>query len=161
MRARSPSVVLVLAAMVSFAGCGSSDEGASSDASSKALTRTELATKADAICQTAKTDALAVDQPKDFATNPKAAATYLTAVQKITRKEQTDLAALTPDDEAKADYDAMVKSQGALADLLDGVVEKANAEDESGLQDLARSAELSKPFVAAATKIGAKGCAAG
>lgn len=159
--ARAPLSLLAVAATLAFAGCGGSDEASGDSGSSDTLPRAELATKADAICETAKQDSLKVTQPTDFATDPAAAAGYLSKIQVITRTEQTDLAALKPDADAKADYDAMVAAQGKLAGLLDGVVTKAKAKDASGLQDLAKGADLSKPFIAAATKIGAKGCAAG
>jgi hypothetical protein len=149
MNARAPFSFLALATSFAIAGCGGSD----------GLAKADLAKKADAICATAKADSLKLKQPTDFATNPSAAATYLEKVSALTHKESDDLAALTPADDVKADYDALVAAEKKLVTGLDGVVAKAKAKDASGLKDL--SALDPKDFVAASNKIGAKGCAAG
>ena len=58
---RTLTACLIVAARTALAGCGSSSSG---------LSKSELASKADAICSSYTKSASAIPQPKDFVTNP-------------------------------------------------------------------------------------------
>lgn len=159
MNVRMPLTLLALTATLGLAACGS-DSSSSSDTLSEA----DLAKQADAICKTAATAGGKLTPPSDFGganSDPAAAADYLGKLVPITRKESDDLAALKPADDVKDDYQAFVDKEKQLADFLDGVYAKAKAKDASGIQDLAKAPQLGQEFSAAATKVGATGCATG
>jgi hypothetical protein len=154
---RTPLTILAAAAALGLAACGSSGGG-----SSDTLAKTDLAKKADAICQTAIAAARKIQAPPGFGTTagaPQEAAAYLEKVRPITQREVNDLAALKPADDVKADFQDMVAKEKTVAAYLDGLIAKAKASDPTGLQDLAKSPTVGKPFAAAARKIGANGCA--
>ncbi|WP_354700755.1 hypothetical protein DSM112329_01042 [Paraconexibacter sp. AEG42_29] len=157
MNLRKPLTILATAAALGLVACGGDDE-------SSGLSKADLAKQADVICQTAKTASLKITAPADFGqptSDPAEAAAYLEKIAPITRKEATDLKALEPADDVKADWDAFTAKESELADFLDGLLAKAKAKDESGLKDLERVPQLGAEFSAAATKIGASGCAKG
>jgi hypothetical protein len=142
-----------------LAACGGGDDSSSSD---KALSKSELATRADAICQARDAAAEKVKPPADFGqpnSDPVAAATYLEQLAAITRKEATDLKAVTPEDAAKADWAGLVTEGEALATFLDGLVAKAKAKDASGIDDIPKLDPIAQRFKAAAQKVGSKDCA--
>jgi hypothetical protein len=157
MNPRIPLVTLVAAMTLGLTACGSSGDG-----SSGGLAKADLAKQADAICQTAVTAAGKIQAPAGFGTRqgpPQEAAAYLGKIAPITHNEADDLAALKPADDVKADYADMVAGERKLASFLDGLIAKAKAADPSGLDDLKRSVDVAKPFVAAANKVGASVCA--
>jgi septal ring factor EnvC (AmiA/AmiB activator) len=154
---RSATIVLIaVAACLGLAACGGSDDSSSSDDGT--LSRTELAKKADAICQTGEDDAEAVTAPADFSDANDAAA-YFGEIVPLHQKQTDALAALKPDDEAKADWDAFMATQLANQELLDTILAKAKAKDASGQQDLQQFTEKAKQFAAAAKKVGSDVCA--
>lgn len=128
--------------------------------SSSGLARTELSAAADAICKTASDASKEIEAPASF-DDPTTAAAYFNKIAPLTQTETDALAALEPDDEAKADFDAFIETQKAANELLKTITEKANNADASGMEDLAKIQPAGEAFAAAATKLGATGCAAG
>lgn len=158
-------LLIALVACPSLAACGGSDDKSSSDSSGgsastsdSGLSRTELATKADAICKTGEDDAATVTAPSDFS-DATAAEDYFAKVVPLHQKQTDALAALSPDDEAKADWDAFIKTQNDNQALLDSILAKAKAKDPSGEKDIEQIVPLAQKFSAAATKLGSSGCA--
>jgi hypothetical protein len=158
MNARIPLTALATTAALALVACGgSSDSG---------LSKTDLAKKADSICKTASDAAGKLSAPADFGqpnSNAAAAASYLGKLAPITKQESDDLAALKPADAAKTGWGAFVAKEKQLSRFLDGVLAKAKAkaQDASGIDDLAKVPQLGSEFTAAATKVGATGCAKG
>lgn len=147
--------LLALIACLGLAACGESDDTSSADSG---LAKSELAAKADAICKTGEADAAAVESPKDFS-DATAAAAYFEQIVPLHQKQTDALAALKPDDDAKADWDAFMKTQNENQQLLDTILAKAKAKDPSGQEDLKKFTTSSQKFAAAATKVGSAQCA--
>jgi len=155
---RKATIVLIaVAACLGLAACGGSDDKSSS-ASEDTLSRSELATKADAVCKTGEADAAGVTAPSDFS-DASAAKSYFEKVVPLHQKQTDGLAALKPDDEAKADWDAFMKTQNDNQVLLDTILAKAKAKDPSGEKDLQQIAPKAQLFATAAKKIGSTECA--
>jgi septal ring factor EnvC (AmiA/AmiB activator) len=150
---------IALAAVVAGFGltaCGSSSDDSSSDDGT--LSRSELATKADAICKTGENDVKTVTAPANVADANDAAA-YFGEIVPLHQKQTDALAALKPDADAKADWDAFMAAQNADQQLLDSILAKAKAKDASGQADLQKIAPQAQKFAAAARKLGAEQCA--
>ena len=122
------------------------------------LSRDELAAKADVICKTGETAAQAVTAPSSFA-DADAAAAYFEKIVPLHQKQTDDLAALEPDDEAKADWDAFMATQNENNELLKTILAKAKAKDATGQKDLQKFTKNAQAFAAAATKLGSSECA--
>jgi hypothetical protein len=152
---RTTIVLMAIAACLGLAACGSSDDSSSDDGT---LSRSELAKKADAICKTGEKDAEAVKAPASF-DDANDAAAYFEAIVPLHQKQTDSLAALKPDDGAKADWAAFMATQNANQALLDTILAKAKAKDPTGQQDLQKFTTQSQAFAAAAKKIGSTGCA--
>ena len=154
---RRTTIALIAAvASLGLAACGSSDDSSSSDDGT--LSRSELAAKADAICKTGEDAVNTVTAPDNVADASDAEA-YFAKVVPLHQKQTDDLAALEPDDEAKADWEAFMAAQTADQELLDTILAKAKAKDPSGQEDLKKVAPQAEAFAAAAKKIGANVCA--
>lgn len=147
--------LIALTASFGLAACGGGSDESSSD---DGLSRAELASKADAICKTGETDAEAVDAPASF-DDANVAAEYFGKIVPLHQKQTDDLAALKPDAEAKADWDAFMATQNANQQLLDTILAKAKAKDPSGQRDLAEFQTKSQAFATAAKKLGSEECA--
>jgi hypothetical protein len=152
---RATIVLVAAAACLTLMACGDSDDGSSDGGG---LSRSELAAKADTICKMGENDAGAVTAPASFE-DPDTAAGYFEKIVPLHQKQTDGLAALEPDDEAKADWDAFMKAQNANQQLLDTILAKAKAKDASGQQDLQQFTVKSQEFAAAAKKIGSEECA--
>ena len=87
------------------------------------------------------------------------AAKYFEEIVPLHQKQTDSLAALKPDADAKADWDAFMATQNANQELLDTILAKAKAKDATGQQDLQKFTTQSQAFAAAAKKIGSSGCA--
>ncbi|HEX6391103.1 MAG TPA: hypothetical protein VFZ89_16705 [Solirubrobacteraceae bacterium] len=149
---------ILLAAALGLAACGGDDD-------SGGLSKTDLATKADAICKEATTAARQLKVPPDFAqpnSNSVALAEYLSKLVPITSKQAADLAALKPADDVKQQWDAFTAKEQELSDYLKKVLTKAQANDPSALTDLQQDVpRLGQEFTTMAGQLGARGCASG
>ena len=152
---KATMVLVAAAACLTLAACGDSDDTSSDDG---ALSRSELAAKADTICKTGETDAETVTAPASFEDADTAAA-YFEKIVPLHQKQTDGLAALEPDADAKADWDAFMAAQNANQKLLNTILAKAKAKDASGQQDLQQFTVKSQEFAAAAKKIGSEECA--
>ena len=143
---------IAVALSLGLAACGGSskDDGE--------LARTELATKADAICLEGEKAAQAITAPADFS-DPVVAAAYFEKVVPLNQKQTDDLVALDPADDVKADWAAVIAKQNEGNDLLKQIRDKAKAKDRSGLADLKTFESVVVAFGTAAKKIGADDCA--
>jgi len=152
---RTTIALIVAVASLGLAACGSSDDSSSDDGT---LSRSELADKADAICKAGEDAAKTVTAPANVADASDAEA-YFAKIVPLHQTQTDDLAALKPDDEAKADWEAFMAAQQADQKLLDTILAKAKAKDASGQADLQKLAPQGAKFSAAAKKIGADVCA--
>jgi hypothetical protein len=153
MNSRSIVAATALATTVglTLSACGGGSSG---------LTRTALATKADAICKSvnAKLDAIPAPSESGIQDAPTAAA-YFDKLLPIVTSAQSQVEALKPDGDAKADWDAFVAAEAASTNLLKTVDAKAHAADRTGLTDLQTDGPKTDAAVnAAAQKIGATSC---
>ena len=155
----SAMAVAVLSA--GLAACGSSSNNkSSSSGSGPALAKGALIAKANAICLATQTAARKVKAPASLQ-NPTVAAKYLDKIAPITAKETTDLQALKPADEVKADYTAFLAAQNAANSLIQTIKHKADTKDASGLKDLQKAAGTGQKVADTANKLGATTCAGG
>src|SRR5581483_8933150 len=119
-----------------------------------------LATKADAQCTAYTKAATAVPQPKDFATNPVAAAAYLDKLKPLVAAQERAMLALKPDSSAKPLWDRFVAAGEHTTNLFNDAVAKAHAKDRTGLVDIQQLAEYKTTVVnPLATQLGASVCA--
>jgi len=150
MNRRTATVVLLAGLSAGLVACGGSD--------GDALSRAELAARADAICMTGEREAERVKPPADFA-DPAASFEYFAKIVPLHQKQTDSLAALEPDEDAKADWDALIAAQRRNNELLIVIRDKAKAKDRSAAADLRTFSASSRRFAAAAAKVGSKECA--
>ena len=110
------------------------------------LSRSELAAKADAICKTGERDAEGIQAPADFE-DPEAAFAVLRE-DRPAAPEADRFASRrsSPDDDAKADWDAFIAAQQRNNELLIAIRDKAKAKDRSAVDEL-RSFTQNQPAV--------------
>lgn len=152
MNRRAMIVVLAATASLGLASCGDDDKD-------ERLSKSELADKADKICETAKNASREVTAPEDLLTDPKAAEAYFDKIVPITQKQTDDLAALKPAQEIQTDWNQFVNSQKQANATLKIIRDKAEAKDPTGVRDLAKSQRVREKFAAEAEVIGASTCA--
>jgi hypothetical protein len=148
---KTVSTMLTAVAALGVIACG----GSSDDK----LSRSELADNANKTCAKYQAQLRAVREPADI-TDATQAASYFRSVQRIGHKARGELTKLKPADDVKADYDAYLAAQAEGMRLLDTLLNKAEARDRSGLQDLQKLVPLGKKTSAAASKAGLTTCAA-
>jgi hypothetical protein len=146
----------VAATSVGLAACGSSSDSSGSSSGS-GLSRTAIASKANAICKKAQTDAQAIEAPASY-DDPAVAAQYFDQVAPITDAETKALLALEPADDVKADFTALTDAQTEANTLLQTIKQKADTKDATGLDDLKKVQPAGDKVAAAAEKLGAKSC---
>jgi hypothetical protein len=144
---------LTIVACLGLVACGGDDD--------KKLSKADLAKKANQICQKARDDSDAIDQPSDLFQNPVAAASYFTKVEPVLKKRTDELAKLKPDDDIKAAWTQFVARQKQAYDVIVTVRDKAKAKDASGVQDLAKASRIDAKLVPEAAAVGATQCARG
>jgi hypothetical protein len=108
-------VVALALANLLLAGCGG-------------MSKEELVSKANAICQKAESDFDKVKQPSSLS-DPAAASKYFDQLVPIAEKQLNDLRALEPPDEIKANYDAFVAANDRFVKQLKELVAAAKAKD--------------------------------
>jgi hypothetical protein len=115
---------------IALTGCGSSG--------SSGLSKDQLASKANAACTVYTKAASAIPQPKDFATNPVAAAAYLDKLKPLAATEEQAMLALKPDGSAQALWERFIAAGRHTTSLFNDADAKAHAKDRTGLVDLER-----------------------
>jgi hypothetical protein len=140
------------AGAIALAGCGSSGNSG--------LSKQQLADKANAQCIAYAKAATAIPQPKDFATNPVAAAAFLDKVKPLVAAQERAMLALKPDSSAKALWDQFVAAGKHMTALFYDADAKAHAKDRAGLTDLAQfAAYKTSKADPLARQLGATACA--
>jgi hypothetical protein len=152
MHRKAMIVLLALAAGLGLAACGGSSKKDSG------LSKSALASKANAICKAATASLSSVDAPGDI-NDPAAAAKYFGQVAPLHQKETDQLAALKPADAAKADWTAFMARQNANNALLKTILTKAQNKDASGLDDVKKLDAYNTSYGVVAKKVGATQCA--
>jgi hypothetical protein len=140
----------VTALGVSVAGCSSS----------KPLSKADLDTKANALCQAAGNKIKTIPTPSNIRDATQAAA-YFDKVVPIITDVTNSLANLKPADDVKADWNAFITAQKAETAAFVSIQHKADVKDSSGLTDLEKVPPLDQAVNAAATTVGATGCSDG
>jgi hypothetical protein len=152
------TTVLAATGAIAIAGCGGSSSSSSS--SSSGLTKEQLAARADAQCIAYRKAATAIPQPKDFATNPVAAAAFLDKLKPLVAAQERAMLALKPDSSAKALWDRFVAAGEHATALFYDADAKAHAKDRRGLLDLEElAAYKTRTADPIATQLGATACA--
>jgi hypothetical protein len=137
---------------IALAGCGSSGNSG--------LSKSELASKADAQCTAYTKAATAIPQPKDFVTNPVSAAAYLDKLKPLVAAQEKAMLALKPDSSAKPLWDRFIAAGKHTTALFYDADAKAHAKDRAGLTDLEQLAAYKTGTVnPIATQLGATACA--
>ncbi len=145
---------LACALALGLAACGGDDD----DGGGGSLSKADLSKQANTICAKYDKEAEKVKQPTNIA-NANEAAPYFRSISDIGAKRQDELEALKPADDVKADYDAFIKAQKDLVELVDQIATAAEAKDaQKGAQLLQQAQTLDKPSEDAAKKIGASSC---
>jgi Putative metallopeptidase len=153
MRSRGMGSAAVAMATIVLAGCGGS--GGSSD-----LSKSELASRANAICASSTAAVNKIPAPADFSSNAVAAAAYLDKVVRLEQSGVNQLKGLKPASDVKAGYEAYLADLSHQLGLLRSADHKAHAKDSSGLQDLsAMQAYQQKTSHPAALRVGLTKCA--
>ena len=157
-RRTSVAYALTVATLgAALAGCGGGSSGGGTTGGG-ALSRDQIVEKANAICAAEASAGEAIPQPSNIQDADQAAA-YFDQVDPLISSTTTKLAALKPDSDVAADWNAYVALRKEFATLMHTVREKADAADRTGLQDLQNSQDLTTRVEAAATKVGADTCA--
>lgn len=146
------TVAIVVGALLGVVACGKSS------GDEDKLSRTALPARANPICEKARAELEAVNQPIGI-TNPAQGASYFRTLQRSGKKAANALRKLKPDDDVKADYDAYLAAERRRLRLVDKIVDKAEAKDRSGLSDVKRLRGVARRSRAAARKAGLSGCA--
>lgn len=150
MSSRGMLVSLAVAASLGLAACGEDKDK---------LSKSELASKASAICETAQAKSSKIEAPGSYE-DPEVTEAYFNKIVPISQKQTDDLKALEPADDVKEDWDAVIDNQNAANDLLKTIRDKARAKDKSAPQDIKKVAAIGEIFALAAKKVGAATCAA-
>jgi hypothetical protein len=138
-----------------LAGCGGGSSGGGDDATSSApLSRSEIIAKANAICAAEETAGEKITPPDSTTIqDAKVAAAYFDQVDPLISETTNKLAALKPDDEVAADWNAFVDLRKEFSATMHTIRTKADNADRSGLQDLQNLS--TDDLAAAADKVGA------
>jgi hypothetical protein len=135
-----------------------SSSSASATTTTAGLSPTDLATKANAACDTYFAALMKPYRPADFRTNPVSAAAFLDMVVRIEATEYNTFTALTPA-KFKADYAAFLVAAKHLHTVLATADAKAHAKDPSGFADLTAGNQYhSATFDPIARKLGFTSC---
>jgi hypothetical protein len=141
------TVCAAVAALI-VAGCGGSD----------GLSKSQLASKANAICKKYSEEGKKLGQPD--LTDPDKAKDYFSKATDLAGKQQDELKKLTPADDIKADYAKLTKATGDATQLLSDLADAAEAKDQKkGVQLVQKLTPLSAAVNSAAKGIGADACA--
>jgi hypothetical protein len=149
---RSTVIALALTAVVA-AGCGSSSS------SSSGLSKQQLASKTNAICNKYKVKIAAVQQPSDLLTNHVSAARYFDQIAPLYDQAVAEFNKLKPASSVQAQWSQVLSRFGALATLVDQLKTKADNADRTGTALLQQVKPLTDSANAAADSIGATDCA--
>ncbi len=147
----STVITLMLTAVVAV-GCGSSS-------SSSGLSKQELASNTNAICNKYKEKIAAVKQPSDLLTNHVSAAHYFDQIAPLYDQAVGEFTRLKPASNVQAQWSQVLSRFGAVASLVDQIKTKADSADPSGLTLLNQVKPLTDSANTAAANIGAKDCA--
>lgn len=149
MGSRALISALAIIASLGLVACGGDDKK-----SGDKLSKTEIGTKATAICKAATEKGSKIATPSNLG-DPKAAADYFDKLVDLTQKQTDDLNALTPADDIKDDWDAYIVQQQRATDLLKKTRDAAKNKDASGLTDFQTEApQIQKDTEAAGAKVG-------
>lgn len=147
---RTRAAALACAILVSASGvlgCGGS---------SKPLTRSQLAAKANAICAVSNRDFKKLGPPSD---TTKGYATFLPKLLSRLTAERSDVKALSPGSSEKSDVDAYVNSEGQLIAVTDKALAAAKADNSSEMHSELQATEApGKGVLAAARRLGWTTC---
>lgn len=146
---RTLRVAGAIALMLTIAACGSSSSG---------LSKTQLASKTDAICTKYAAKVRAVPQPTDLLQNHVSAARFFGQVSALYDQALGQFRALKPQSSVKAQWNGTVSKFAALDSLVRELKTKAENGDRSGIALLGQIKPLTSAANAAAADIGATKC---
>jgi hypothetical protein len=150
-RGRLTVIAVALTAVVAV-GCGSAS-------SSSGLSKQQLASKTNAICNKYKAEIGAVQQPSDLLTNDVSAARYFDQIAPLYDRAIAEFNKLKPASSVQAQWSQVLSRFGAVASLVDQIKTKADKGDRTGITLLSEVKPLTDSANAAADNIGATDCA--
>lgn len=147
------TLVSLLCAALVATGCGGGGDGDGDE-----LSRTELATKASAIC--AKYSKAGRDLGSPDLSDATKAEDYFTKATDLAQRQQDELEELEPVESAKADYDKLTKATADATQLLADLAAAAKARDTQKRDELVVDLRpISQAVDDGAKAIGADDCA--
>jgi hypothetical protein len=151
-RQRKATRIAVALTMAVAAGCGSSP-------SSDGLSKQQLASRTNAICDKYKAKIAAVSQPSDLVTNHASAAHYFDQIAPLYHQAIAEFHTLKPASSVQAQWSLVLSRFGAVGNLVDQIKTKADNGDRTGLALLSEVKPVTDSANAAAGSIGATACA--
>jgi molecular chaperone GrpE (heat shock protein) len=147
MKAMRRAAVAAVAALT-VAGCGGDD----------GLTKKEVATKANAICEKYAAEGKKLGQPD--LTDPAKAEDYFNQAADLADKQQKELAALKPADSVKKQFDTLVSVSADATKLLGDLATASGKTDREAVAKLIQElTTVSENLDEAANDVGANSCA--
>ena len=146
------TLIALLLTVVVAAGCGSSS-------SSSGLSKQQLASKTNAICNKYKVKIATVKQPADLLTNHVSAAHYFDQIAPLYDQAIAEFNKLKPASNVQAQWSQVLLRFGALGSLVDQHKVKADSADKTGVALLSQVTPVTNAANAAADSIGATDCA--
>jgi hypothetical protein len=150
---RGTSTIIALAlTFVLAVGCGSSS-------SSSGLSKQQLASKTNAICNKYKAKIGAIKQPSDLLTNHVSAAHYFDQIAPLYDQAIAEFNKLKAASNVQPQWSQVLSRFGAVASLVDQIKTKTDNAARSGIALLSNVKPLTDSANAAADNIGATACA--
>lgn len=148
---RTTAILALAVPALGLAACGSSS-------SSDTLDKNALVSKANAICTSFNAKAKAIKPPTNLA-DPTQAAAYFGEASTLAKQQHAQLAALKPDDAAKAQWNTYIAADASATDYLGQLAAAAKAKDAAAGQKLLTNLQnVATKVTTAADTFGAKVC---
>ncbi len=136
MSARTILLAGALALVLAFAGC--SDEGGGNGGAGTpapkgptAASKQDVIREADEICRAALTEAGGIRKPKSR--QPRVVKRYIARLARVQQDAVTEIKALRPPPEGKAEFDKFISANEGLNESFDGLVKAVERRDRRGV----------------------------
>ena len=159
MAARNPLLALAATLAIGLVGCGEEGGGGGGAPAPQpsGITKQDVIQQADRICQDAQSRAAKIKQPKGR--DPQGVQRYIRRVAEVQDQAVTEIKALQPPPEGKAEFDKFVQANEELNESFDGLIEAVEERDQKGFAEVNRRIqENSAKAQSAAQAYGFKTC---
>ena len=129
MAVRSPLLALAGTLVVGLAACGEEGGGGAAPPAPQpsGASKQDVVRQADRICQDAQSKATKIKQPKGR--DPEAVQRYIKQVAEVQDEAVSEIKALSPPPEGKAEFDKFVQANEELNESFDGMIEAVDERD--------------------------------